>query len=316
MYQVRKLEYTIDDRWSGKTVKAFLQHEGFSARVISGLKKNPKGICIGNKKVTVLKTLHKGDTLILRIRNRPEDEAGDKVLPTDIPVDILFEDEDLIVVNKSDGLPTHSAQNNHDRTLGNALAYYWRKSGKKYIYRPISRLDKDTTGALIVAKNAFAAGKLGNDLKDRNIKRRYIAIVRGRVAQDGTVDKPIVRCEDSVIKRKIGTPQQENEHTRAVTHYKVLQSGDEFSVVLLQLETGRTHQIRVHMASLGHPLCGDWLYGVENDLLSRPALHSYDISFIHPITGNEMKFTAPVPMDMRRYIENLNENYALTEENL
>ena len=313
MYQVRKLEYKIDEKWDGKTVKSLLQHEGFSSRMISGLKKNPKGICIGNKKVTVLKVLHAGDTLIVRVRNRPEDEAADRVVPADIPIDILYEDEDIIVVNKPADLPTHSAQNNHDRTLGNALAFYWQQHGKRYIYRPVSRLDKDTTGAIIVAKNAHAAGKLSGALKERDIHRQYIAIVSGQLEGEGVIDRPILRCEDSIIKRKVGTSDQENEQTKAITHFKVLQSGAEYSVVLLRLETGRTHQIRVHMASIGHPLCGDWLYGQENDLLCRPALHSYDVSFVHPLSGERMKFTAPVPEDMKKYISVLNENSVLTE---
>lgn len=314
MYQVRKLEYIIDETWDGKTVKALLQHEGFSSRVISGLKKNPKGICIGNKKVTVLKTLHLGDKLILRVRNRPEDEAADRILPTAIPIHVLYEDEDIAVVNKPADLLTHAAQNNHDHTLANAMAFHWQCKGQRYIYRPISRLDKDTTGVLIVAKNAHAAGKLGNALKAREICRRYIAIVHGEICDNGVIDRPILRCEGSVIKRRVGSPEEENEHTRAVTHYKVLESGKEYSVVLLQLETGRTHQIRVHMASLGHPLCGDWLYGRENELLSRPALHSYDISFVHPLSGEKMKFAAPVWDDMKEYIAVLDPNGKLIEE--
>jgi len=308
MYQVRKLEYEINEAWDGKTVKALLQHEGFSSTVISGLKKNPKGICIGNKKVTVLKTLHKGEVLTIRVRNRPEDEANDRIVPTDIPVEILYEDEDIVLVNKQADLPTHSAQNNHDRTLGNALAFHWARQSEKYIYRPISRLDKDTTGVLVIAKNAHAAGKLGIALKNREIKRRYIALVSGRLEGEGIIDAPIVRAEDSIIKRKIGSPAQENDQTRAVTHYRVLESGDTYSLVLLRLETGRTHQIRVHMSHIGHPLCGDWLYGKENELLSRPALHSYELAFVHPVTGKGMKFTAPVAEDMKKYINMLSDD--------
>lgn len=313
MYQIRRLEYKIDEKWDGKTVKALLQHEGFSAAVISGLKKNPRGICIKNKKVTVLKVLHNGDVLHINIRNRPEDEAADRIVPTDIPINVLYEDEDICVVNKSADLPTHPGQNNHEHTLGNALAYYWQQQKKQYIYRPVSRLDKDTTGAIIVSKNAFAAAKLGTALKARNIKRRYIALVRGKMEGEGTVDAPIVRCDDSIIKRKVGTKNQENDQTHAVTHYKVLESGDNYSALLVSLETGRTHQIRVHMAHIGHPLCGDWLYGEENDYLSRPALHSYDIAFVHPISGTEMRITAPVPQDMMQYITVLSDDGKLTE---
>ena len=313
MYQVRKLEYIIDDVWDGKIVKALLQHEGFSATVISGLKKNPKGICIGNKKVTVLKTLHKGDILTIRVRNRPEDEAADRIRPTDIPVNILYEDEDIAVVNKPADLPTHTAQHNHDHTLGNAMAFHWAKRHEKYIYRPISRLDKDTTGVLIIAKNAHAAGKLGIALKNREIKRRYIALVSGKLDGEGRIDVPIVRDENSIIKRKVASSEQENEHNRAITHYQVLESNEEYSLVLLQLETGRTHQIRVHMSHLGHSLCGDWLYGKENELLSRPALHSYDISFVHPITCKKMHFIAPVSEDMRKYIRTLSDDGVFEE---
>ena len=313
MYQVRKLEYKIDEKWDGKTVKSLLQHEGYSATVISGLKKNPKGICIGSKKVTVLKTLHQGDVLTIRVRNRPEDEATDRIVPTDIPIEIIYEDEDIALVNKPSNLPTHAAQNNHNRTLGNAMAFHWQKRSEKYIYRPVSRLDKDTTGVLIIAKNAHSAGKLGIALKNREIKRRYIALVSGKLEGEGKIDAPIVRADDSIIKRKVGTKDQENEHTKAVTHYRALASSEKYSVVLLQLETGRTHQIRVHMAHIGHALCGDWLYGNENELLNRPALHSYDISFVHPITKKSLHFVAPVAPDMQKYITKLFADSAIEE---
>ena len=160
----------------------------------------------------------------------------------------------------------------------------------------------------MIAKNAHAAGKLGIALKNREIKRRYIALVSGRLEGEGIIDAPIVRTEDSIIKRKVGSPAQENDQTRAVTHYRVLESGDTYSLVLLRLETGRTHQIRVHMSHIGHPLCGDWLYGKENELLSRPALHSYELAFVHPVTGKGMKFTAPVAEDMKKYINMLSDD--------
>ena len=295
MVSVRKFEYTIDERWEGKPVKALLQHYGFSAAVINGLKKNPKGIMLGNKRVTVLKQMHAGDKLTLRVRDREESMLE----PVKLPIEIIYEDEDIAVVNKPADMPTHPVQNNHTATLGNALAYHWQQMGKSYVYHPVNRLDKDTTGLLIVAKHAYAAGRLSAALQDRQISRTYLALVEGALSGSGTVDAPIVRCENSVIQRKVGDPQTAGDKAKAVTHFTVLKNLPDCTLIRLKLETGRTHQIRVHMAHIGHPLCGDWLYGREGYITNRPALHSHCLDFVHPVSGKPLHFTAPLPQDMQ-----------------
>ena len=296
MTSVRKFDYDIGPEWSGKTIKAFLQHHRFSTAVISMLKNNPYGITIGNKRVTVLKQLHVGDRLTLRVREKTE-----PLPPAAIPIEIVYEDEDIAVVNKPADMPVHPVQNNRDRTLGNAMVYYWQQQNKQYGYHPISRLDKDTTGLLVVAKNAHAAGLLSAAVKRREVVREYLALAEGELEGEGTLRFPIVRCENSVIKRRVG--ETETDATRAITHYKVLQNYSDYTLVRLRLETGRTHQIRVHLAHIGHPLCGDWLYGHEGFLLNRPALHAYHLSFVHPISGQPLEFTAPLPDDMKKGID-------------
>lgn len=293
MISVRKFEYDIDERWQDKEIKAFLKHEGFSAAAVSSMKKNPKGILLGRKRVTVLKTLHAGDHLTLRVR---EVREHDYLQPTRIQLDIVYEDEDIVVINKPAGMPTHPVQNNHTHTLANALVYHWQQQKTAAVYHPISRLDKDTTGLLLVAKNAHSAAKLSDAVRHREVTRVYLALAMGTLCGSGRIDAPIVRCPDSVIKRCIGTV--ETEKSRAVTHYRAVAQFSECTLLLLRLETGRTHQIRVHTAHIGYPLCGDWLYGEEGYLLSRPALHSYYLSFTHPISGRRLSFFAPLPADM------------------
>ncbi len=303
LYTVRKLEYKIEQEWAGRTVKEFLQHIGCSSAVITGLKNNPKGILVGTKRVTVRKQLKAGEVLSLRIRNRPEDEAGDRIVPMDLPFGILYEDEDILVVDKPAGMPTHPVMNHHNDTLANAVVYHWQQIKRPQLYRPISRLDKDTTGALVIAKHALAAARLSEDLKKRTLKREYLALCVGKLQGEGTVDMPIDRVPDSVIKRRIISKAEETDKTRAVTHYNVVCSGETVSLVRLSLETGKTHQIRVHMAHLGHPLLGDWLYGKECEEIARPALHSLSLSLTHPVTEQPMQFSAPIPEDMRNLLQ-------------
>ena len=296
----RKFEFTIGENWDGKTVKSFLQYHEFSAANITALKNNPKGIMLGRKRVTVLRQLHTGDILTLRLRERPDREQT--LVPVEIPLDVIYEDEDIIVVNKQAGLLTHPGPGQRENSLGNALFYYWRLHNKMYGYHPVSRLDKDTTGLLVVAKNSYAAGKLGIQIKNRAVDRWYLALAEGCLPDGGTVDAPILRAPDSVIRRIAGTKAQETEQTRAVTHFSVVRSFPDRTLLLVKLETGRTHQIRVHMAHIGHPLCGDWLYGKEGHITNRPALHSYALRFTHPVTEETMFFSAPIPEDIARVV--------------
>ena len=297
---IRKLEYEIDESFHGKTVLVFLKAQGFSSRIIKDIKYNPHGILIRNKKVTVQKQLKRGDKLTVYIREKEESS----VVPRELPLDIVYEDRDVIVCNKPPFMATHPSQDNYDTTLANALAFYFLQKNDDCIIRSVNRLDKNTSGIILIAKNALAAGILSDDLRDKRIEREYIAFVEGRVDGDGTVDAPIARAEGSTIKRCVDF----NNGERAVTHYTVLKSSDGVSCIKLKLETGRTHQIRVHMSHIGHAVVGDFLYGKEGIFgMERHALHSANITFTHPVTKQKMYFEAPLPEDM----EKLNETFGI-----
>ena len=218
-------------------------------------------------------------------------------------LDILYEDEDILVVNKPYDTPIHPSVNNYNNTLANGVVHYYQQQNKPYIFRCINRLDRDTTGVTILAKNLISASILSKRMKERGLSRTYVAFVEGITKEEGTIDLPIGREEGTIIKRKI----DEKEGKHAVTHYCKLEElqveGKAVSVVALQLETGRTHQIRVHMASIGHPLLGDFLYNESNHMLTRQALHAASCAFYHPITGEYKRITAPLPKDMEMLMQ-------------
>lgn len=295
---IRKLMYEIDDEFAGRQVLSFLKARGFSSRMIKELKKNPHGIMIGNKKSTVLKQLRRGDRLTVYIK----ETAFERVVPAELPLDIVYEDRDVVVCNKPPFMATHPSQDNFDNTLANALTFHFLQNGEDCAVRPVNRLDKNTSGLILVAKNAHASGVLSSDLKEKRIKRQYLAFVEGcpQAACDfNVVDAPIARENGSVIKRCVdfanGVP--------AVTHFEIVRSG-EYSLLRLWLETGRTHQIRVHMSYIGCPVAGDFLYGHEfSGGMKRHALHSQSLDFIHPISGEHLHFEADMPQDMRNLFE-------------
>ena len=188
-------------------------------------------------------------------------------------------------------MPIHPSINNYDNTLANALMWYYQQKGETFVYRCINRLDRDTTGLLIVAKNMLSGGILSDMSKKREIHREYLAIAEGEVPQEGVIDAPIARKEESVIERCVDFERGD----RAVTHYWRLDYRNGYSLVRLKLETGRTHQIRVHMKYLGHPLTGDYLYNPDYRILDHQALHSWKLAFRHPVTGAQMQFKADPP---------------------
>ena len=240
--------------------------------------------------------LHSGDELTIHIR---ETESSEKILPVSLPLDILYEDEDLLAVNKPAGMPIHPSINNYDNTLANALAYYFSRQNKPFIFRCTNRLDRDTSGVTIISKNLLCSGILASMVMNQHVHRQYLAIVRGSLFPDsGTINAPLGRKPGSIIERTI-----DYEHGEpAVTHYQVVKKENGHSLLSLYLETGRTHQIRIHMKSIGSPLIGDYLYNPDMEWIHRQALHSHKMSFIHPITGKYMEFTAPMPEDMQRII--------------
>ena len=295
----RKITYQIEEADAGRTVLSFLKERGFSTRVLAGLKRNPYGITIGKKRVTVQKQLKKGDTLTVRIANKESQVANEHIPPVEMPLAVVYEDEDVLVLNKPPRLATHPSLGNHGNTLANGVAYYMQSKGKEFVFRPVHRLDKDTSGAILLGKNAHSAGVLGEDLKAKKVSRSYLAILEGILPEKkGMVDAPIARKDGSVLARTV-----DPKGDRAVTHYEVLAEGEGYSLVRLVLETGRTHQIRVHMAYLGAPVAGDFLYGREEPALGRQALHSETLAFTHPVSGEALFFRCPLPEDLLGFLK-------------
>ena len=216
-------------------------------------------------------------------------------------LDIVYEDEDVLVINKPPNMPTHPSMGNYENSLANGVMYYYKSKGEERVFRAVNRLDKDTSGLMAVAKNSYIHARLGEEIQKKELKRKYMCIVCGDVERDGTVDAPIRRADGSVINRIVAPDGQ-----RAVTHYRVVKRYGEYTLLEMELETGRTHQIRVHMAYIGHPLVGDWLYGTENhNIAKRQMLHSCYLCFTHPITGQIMEFKDEMAEDMRAFIEKL-----------
>lgn len=292
----RIFTYNISELPAPIPIKNFLKRKGFSTRSQIVLKSLPDSVLVNDTPVFLTHFVHNGDTLTLRLS---EETSSEHIEPVQLPLDILYEDEDLLVVNKPAGMPIHPSQNNRDNSLGNALAWYFAQKGEPFVFRCINRLDRDTSGLTVIAKHVVSAGMLSAMVAsngEKGIRREYLAIVKGSVTPvEGSICAPLARREGSIIERVVDFEKGE----RAVTHYRVLHEKDGYSLVSLELETGRTHQIRVHMKYLGFPLIGDYLYNPDTERMKRQALHAHRLEFVHPVTGQPMVFTAPLPEDMR-----------------
>lgn len=296
----RRIQYKIEEQHNGKCISMFLKEKEYSRAVIIELKKTKTGIQKNGTWAGVNEILITGDILEICLT---EQGSSENIVSRELQLDILYEDEDILVVNKPYDTPIHPSVNNYNNTLANGVVHYYQQQNKPYIFRCINRLDRDTTGVTILAKNLISASILSKRMKERGLSRTYVAFVEGITKEEGTIDLPIGREEGTIIKRKI----DEKEGKHAVTHYCKLEElqveGKAVSVVALQLETGRTHQIRVHMASIGHPLLGDFLYNESNHMLTRQALHAASCAFYHPITGEYKRITAPLPKDMEMLMQ-------------
>lgn len=292
----RVINYQIDEENDGKTIARFLTDRQYSRQCLIRLKKTTDGILLNDEWAYVKAVLHTGDELKIQV----QEEEDDNILPTVLPFPIIYEDEDLVVVDKPAGMPIHPSLKHYEHTLANAFAWYYQERGSKPVFRCINRLDRDTSGLTMIAKNYVSGAILYQEMMDRMIHREYLAVVEGAdIEESGTVTLPIGRKNDSIIERVIDFEHGET----AVTHYRVIKRMTDTTLLSLHLDTGRTHQIRVHMCAIGHPLVGDFLYNPGNHRMNRQALHSYRLSFTHPINGNIMEFTAPIPNDMKVIIE-------------
>lgn len=293
----RNIDYIIDEDSSGLRVEQFLRRKRYSGQNLSEIKRMPKSILVNGVHYYMRQELSKGDHLQVRIC---ETKNSEKIPPTNLPLDIIYEDEDLLVLNKPAGMPIHPSLNNYTNSMANALAYYFQSQGKPFIFRCCNRLDRDTSGLTIVSKHLVSGSILSDMTKYREVHREYLAIARGSVTpSEGTIQAPLGRKEGTIIERTVDWEHGED----AVTHYKVVKEANGHSLVSLRLETGRTHQIRIHMKYLGYPLIGDYLYNPDMEYMTRQALHSHHMEFTHPITGEHMSFTAPLPEDMARVMQ-------------
>lgn len=286
----RILKYIISENTAPVTVLDFLKKEGFSRHILSSMKNTPGTIILNGERGFGRSVLKSQDRLVITV---PETESGENIIRTKMDLDILYEDEDILVINKPADMPVHPSAGNYENTLANGIAWYFAENGEDFVYRCINRLDRDTTGALVLAKNPLSAAILSVQMKNRQIRRTYLALVDGILPETGTVNAPIARMNGSVITREVNFKDGES----AVTHYECLAAGRNYSLAELHLETGRTHQIRVHMKYIGHPLPGDYLYNPDYRKIKRQPLHSYQLEFTHPITGRPLLFTAPLPED-------------------
>lgn len=281
----------IDGLHSGLTVEEYLKNKlAYSARKRQKLTRIKGGIFLNNKTTFLKRQLKEND--ILKIRLLPDTDYG--VTPEQGNIEILYEDEFMVVVNKPPFKLVHPAGNTTGNTLANHLAYYFKEHNTVCTIRPIHRLDRDTSGCIIFAKDAHSQTKLEHQLKNNQLKRCYHAIVTGLITPpDGMINAPIAKDKQSPNRRivhAVGLP--------AITHYRTLANYPNQTLLELHLETGRTHQIRVHLAHLGHPIIGDKMYGTRSPLISRQALHAAKITFQHLNSNERLTITAPLPDDM------------------
>lgn len=308
----RILTYPITESDSDQRIYDFLCHHGYSRHIRTWLKQHPGSVRLNGEEALFYFPLKNDDLLEISLE---EEHPSENIVPVDLPIHIIYEDEDLMVIDKSADMPVHPSIGNYENTLANAAAWYFHRQDIPFVFRCINRLDRDTTGLLILAKHMLSGAILSDQMKKRAIHRTYLAITEGKTDPAGTIDSPIGRTDQSLILRQV---DHENGDS-ACTHYlqkcwhpktfypetlPVPQDG--LSLVQLQLETGRTHQIRVHMTSIGHPLIGDTLYNPETALMNRQALHSYRLAFTHPVTGISLEFTSPLPEDMAEFFPDCN----------
>ena len=291
----RRLELAVTPELAGVKVDTLLRKRlGLSGTVVKRIKWLEDGILVDGLRVNTRFCPGAGQVLSVRLSD-PVRRSG--ILPAPGPLDIVYEDVDLIVLNKAPGVSVHPGPGHFDDTLGNFLLYHYDTEGENADFHPVHRLDRGTSGLLVAAKHPHAQEVLKNQLHTEDFRRVYLAVCEGLPEPpSGLIDAPLGPKPGSLMEQMVrpdGKP--------ARTRYAVLRRWSGRSLVSLELETGRTHQIRVHMAHIGCPLTGDFLYGTEDkDLIPRPALHSGYLSFLHPITKERLRFSLPLPEDMAR----------------
>lgn len=298
------MDIVITNECNGMMLREFLRYRvGMSRAMLVKLKKDENGILLNGERVTVRAILCEGDVLSLAAEDRKEDE-NPFLQAVDMSLDIVYEDGETVVVNKPFDMVTHTTHGHYGDSLANALYARYSEQGRAFVFRAINRLDRDTSGAVLISKDRLSAFKLSRALQNGEIDKRYVAIVRGRLEGSGEIKGYMCRCGESIITRRVCS-EDENGAAFAHTRYLSLFASNEYSVVLASPVTGRTHQLRVHFSSLGHPIVGDTLYGGEGEELSRQALHAITLSFPLPSDGSRKLVYAPIHSDMLRLCETI-----------
>lgn len=303
-----KLTYMVDEPCSGKTVKYILKNRlGISEQLVKRLKYN-SCIFLNSIPVFIKATVNSGDVVDAVI---DFEENSGEVLPEDIPLDILYEDDAIIALNKQPGIVVHPTSTHPSGTIANAVVHYFNSRGLKRKVRPVSRLDRDTSGIILFAMNEYVQNQLIHQMNADTFKKEYIGVVHGNPENEkGTISLPIARLPGSIIQRHAAA-----DGAPSITHYEVIERFENASLLSFRLETGRTHQIRVHCQAIGHSLIGDTLYPplpehsssdiylAQQALISRQALHSIKVGLIHPTKGSLLELKAPVTPDIVHLLE-------------
>ncbi|WP_312095464.1 RluA family pseudouridine synthase [Niallia sp.] len=277
----------------GITIKEFLKTQSISKAALTDIKFKGGKILVNGKEENVRYSLKNGDRLVVLF---PPELPSVGLIPERLPLDIIFEDEYILIVQKEYGMNTIPSREHPTGSLANALVSYYQEHGIKATTHIVTRLDRDTSGLVLIAKHRHIHHLLSEQQKAGDVKRKYIAFAEGEISPlSDTINDPIGRCSDSIIKREV----REDGQT-AITHYRVVAQHVPFSKLELSLETGRTHQIRVHLAYKGHPLLGDDLYGGKRNEMDRQALHCFFLKFTHPVTKQTMTFAIDLPEDMKK----------------
>ena len=294
------MTFTITKEQAGKTVLSFLRSRlKISSSALADLKRDPIGICANGAHVTVRYILKEGDSLSVNETDLPED-GNEAVLPVNISLNIIFENDDILLIDKPPHMPTHPSHGHFDDTLANAVAYKFKERGIPFVFRPIGRLDRNTSGISLVAKHSIAASFMYYARQRALISKKYLAILCGHIESDGnfhTIETHMKRQEESIIVRCVSGSDEEGAFN-AITKWRLLYSNDNISIVEAIPITGRTHQLRVHFAHIGHPILGDDVYGTESDIINRHALHAALLSLPIPYDDDTREFISSPPADM------------------
>ncbi len=308
------MQIKISNQYHGMLLRQYLQRElALSSKMIKHLKFLPDGITVNGTRVTVRYVLRNGDLLSLAT----EDRESAPISPQDLPITVLYEDADLVIPSKPANMPTHPSHDHYHDTVANALAFRYQNEKIPFVFRPINRLDRNTSGLLLIARNRHTAGVLSEAMRNGKIQKTYLAVLDGEMTQtEGVIDACLHRTQQSIILREV-CPPDAPDADEARTEYTVLATGKGHTLVKAHPITGRTHQLRVHFASIGHPITGDDLYGTSSEKIFRHALHAYTLTLPHPSRNETLSIQAPLPDDLCNLVRVCFPEYpTLTEERL